>query len=328
MGEDHTDPSAFLAESIHEMFDEYYSVSLSFWTRSGLRRRPARVTSSAACPGATSATPPPSSRPRSRARAARPRLVRALRHRPGVRPHPRRVAERNRRAHRTRAPVRQGHRAGDAVQRRLCRICHRATRQDPHIKGLHEAIVGDELFDRVQEVRVVAHARRQARPPLRGVLAAQAPPLRALRRADARLSQRSRGDPPLPVLHPSPPRRVRANNGPRASPWRSNSSTGCTTSSPTRTARADPRHPPSRAGRPPGDDPSAAASCRPARATARPLSDGRQRQAPIRHAPPKHRGGATAHHAPPDPDLDRAQALLEDFARFWEPSPSPPSDAS
>jgi Resolvase, N terminal domain len=37
MGEDHTDPSAFLAESIHEMFDEYYSVSLSFWTRSGLK---------------------------------------------------------------------------------------------------------------------------------------------------------------------------------------------------------------------------------------------------------------------------------------------------
>jgi hypothetical protein len=30
---DHTDPSAFLAESIHEMFDEYYFVSLSFWTR-------------------------------------------------------------------------------------------------------------------------------------------------------------------------------------------------------------------------------------------------------------------------------------------------------
>jgi hypothetical protein len=30
---------AFLAESIHEMFDEYYSVSLSFWIRSGLREK-------------------------------------------------------------------------------------------------------------------------------------------------------------------------------------------------------------------------------------------------------------------------------------------------
>src|SRR5207245_8051519 len=36
MGEDPSDPSAFLAESIHEMFDEYYSVSLHFWTRSVL----------------------------------------------------------------------------------------------------------------------------------------------------------------------------------------------------------------------------------------------------------------------------------------------------
>jgi site-specific DNA recombinase len=39
MGEDPTDPSAFLTESIHEMFDEYYSVSLSFWTRTGLRKK-------------------------------------------------------------------------------------------------------------------------------------------------------------------------------------------------------------------------------------------------------------------------------------------------
>jgi hypothetical protein len=39
MGEDHSDPSSFLAESIHEMFDEYYSVSLSFWTRAGLAEK-------------------------------------------------------------------------------------------------------------------------------------------------------------------------------------------------------------------------------------------------------------------------------------------------
>jgi DNA invertase Pin-like site-specific DNA recombinase len=39
MGDDPNDPSAFLAESIHEMFDEYCSVSLSFWTRSGLREK-------------------------------------------------------------------------------------------------------------------------------------------------------------------------------------------------------------------------------------------------------------------------------------------------
>jgi site-specific DNA recombinase len=39
MGDDPSDPSTFLAESIHEMFDEYYSVSLSFWTRSGLKEK-------------------------------------------------------------------------------------------------------------------------------------------------------------------------------------------------------------------------------------------------------------------------------------------------
>ena len=39
MGDDPNDPSSFLAESIHEMFDEYYSVSLSFWTRAGLAEK-------------------------------------------------------------------------------------------------------------------------------------------------------------------------------------------------------------------------------------------------------------------------------------------------
>ncbi len=39
MGDDPRDPSSFLAESIREMFDEYYSVSLSFWTRAGLAEK-------------------------------------------------------------------------------------------------------------------------------------------------------------------------------------------------------------------------------------------------------------------------------------------------
>jgi hypothetical protein len=39
MGDDPSDRSVFLAEPIHEMFDEYYSVSLSFWTRTGLREK-------------------------------------------------------------------------------------------------------------------------------------------------------------------------------------------------------------------------------------------------------------------------------------------------
>jgi site-specific DNA recombinase len=43
LGADVDDPAAFLSESVHEIFDEYYSVSLSFWTRWGCARRPARA---------------------------------------------------------------------------------------------------------------------------------------------------------------------------------------------------------------------------------------------------------------------------------------------
>ncbi len=63
MGEDPTDPSAFLAESIHGMFDEYYSVSLSFWTRSGLREKARQGHLVGSLPWGTRATPTPSSPP-------------------------------------------------------------------------------------------------------------------------------------------------------------------------------------------------------------------------------------------------------------------------
>lgn len=39
LGVDVDDPAAFLSESVHEIFDEYYSVSLSFWTKMGLREK-------------------------------------------------------------------------------------------------------------------------------------------------------------------------------------------------------------------------------------------------------------------------------------------------
>ncbi len=39
LGADASDPAAFLSESVHEIFDEYYSVSLSFWTKMGLREK-------------------------------------------------------------------------------------------------------------------------------------------------------------------------------------------------------------------------------------------------------------------------------------------------
>jgi site-specific DNA recombinase len=39
LGADANDPAAFLSESVHEIFDEYYSVSLSFWVKMGLREK-------------------------------------------------------------------------------------------------------------------------------------------------------------------------------------------------------------------------------------------------------------------------------------------------
>ena len=39
LGADAEDPAAFLSESIHEIFDEYYSVSLSFWIKMGLKEK-------------------------------------------------------------------------------------------------------------------------------------------------------------------------------------------------------------------------------------------------------------------------------------------------
>ncbi len=42
LGNDPSEPSSFLAESINEMFDEYYSVSLSFWVRTGLHEKARR----------------------------------------------------------------------------------------------------------------------------------------------------------------------------------------------------------------------------------------------------------------------------------------------
>jgi site-specific DNA recombinase len=36
---DKDDPTAFLSESIHEVFDEYYSINLSFWIKMGLKEK-------------------------------------------------------------------------------------------------------------------------------------------------------------------------------------------------------------------------------------------------------------------------------------------------
>jgi DNA invertase Pin-like site-specific DNA recombinase len=154
MGEDHTDPSAFLAESIHEMFDEYYSVSLSFWTRSGLREkaRQGHLVGSLPWgyvrdPATKLATPDPERAP----------LVLAMfeRYATGQESDRTLAAWLNAKGARSA----RGRLFGkDTVREMLSNLAYAGyvsgmRDKNRSIRGLHEPIVPEDLFDRVQEVR-------------------------------------------------------------------------------------------------------------------------------------------------------------------------------
>jgi DNA invertase Pin-like site-specific DNA recombinase len=154
MGEDPTDPSAFLAESIHEMFDEYYSVSLSFWTRSGLREkaRQGHLVGNLPWgyvrdPESKLAVPDPQRAP----------LVRALFERYATgQESDRSLADwLNATGART---ARDRPFGKDTVREMLCNAAYAGyvsglRDKTRSIRGLHEAIITDELFDQVQEIR-------------------------------------------------------------------------------------------------------------------------------------------------------------------------------
>ena len=154
LGEDPTDPSAFLAESIHEMFDEYYSVSLSFWTRTGLREkaRQGHLVGNLPWgyvrdPDSGIAVPDPERAP----------LVRELfeRYATGQESDRSLAAWLNAKGARTA----RGRAFGkDTVRDMLlnsayCGYVGGLRSKDRSIKGLHDPIVPEQLFDRVQEVR-------------------------------------------------------------------------------------------------------------------------------------------------------------------------------
>jgi site-specific DNA recombinase len=154
MGEDPSDPSSFLAESIHEMFDEYYSVSLSFWTRSGLHEK-ARQGHLVGMlpwgyerdPNTKLAVPDPGRAP----------LVRELfeRYANGQESDRALAAWLNAKGART---ARDRLFGKDTVREMLCNAAYAGyvtagRSKDRSIRGLHEPIVPEELFDRVQEVR-------------------------------------------------------------------------------------------------------------------------------------------------------------------------------
>ncbi len=154
MGEDPTDPSAFLAESIHEMFDEYYSVSLSFWTRSGLHEKARQGHLVGMLPWGYRRDPDTKLAVHDPERAP---LVRELFERYATgQESDRSLADwLNARGART---ARDRQFGKDTVREMLCNAAYAGyvsglRDKTRTIRGLHEAIVTDELFDQVQEIR-------------------------------------------------------------------------------------------------------------------------------------------------------------------------------
>jgi site-specific DNA recombinase len=166
LGDDPSEPSSFLAESINEMFDEYYSVSLSFWTRSGLheKARQGHLTGLLPWgyvrdPETKLAVPHPERAP----------LVLGMfeRYDTGQESDRSLAAWLNSKGARTR---RDREFCADTVRDMLrnaayCGYVSGMRDISKAIKGLHEPIVPEELFDRVQERRAYRATVKQPSPP-------------------------------------------------------------------------------------------------------------------------------------------------------------------
>jgi site-specific DNA recombinase len=162
LGADVDDPAAFLAESVHEIFDEYYSVSLSFWTKMGLREKARQGLIIGGLPWGYVkgedgvAVPDPERAP----------VVHALFTIYATGRHSLRdlASWLNEREHRT---TRGNLFCADTVRDMLCNLtyCGYVTAQrstSKEIRGRHEPLVDEELFDRVAALR---HQRMTTRNP-------------------------------------------------------------------------------------------------------------------------------------------------------------------
>ncbi len=153
LGADANDPAAFLSESVHEIFDEYYSVSLSFWTKMGLREKARQGLLTGSLPWGYVKGEDGIAQPD-----------------PGRAPYVRKLYEMyatGRHTDRTLAEwlnvneqrTARDHAFGvDTVREMLCNTAYAgyvSARRDTTktIKGLHEPIIEEALFDRVQEMR-------------------------------------------------------------------------------------------------------------------------------------------------------------------------------
>ena len=171
LGANVDDPAAFLSESVHEIFDEYYSVSLSFWTKMGLREkaRQGLLTGSLGW-GLTKgedgiAIPDPKKAPR---------VLRMFELYATGQHSDRSIAEwLDAKGLRT---TRGRRFTTDTVRDMLCNAsyCGYVSGQRDRskaIKGKHEAIVPEELFDRVQQIRCQrARTHKPGRPSNRYLL--------------------------------------------------------------------------------------------------------------------------------------------------------------
>ena len=171
IGGDADDPAAFLTESVHEIFDEYYSVSLSFWVKMGLKEKARQGLLTGSLPwgylkGADGiAEPDPE-------RASYVRRIFELY--ASGRHTDRTIAEwLNGEGQRTAKGRLFG---SDSVREMLCNASYCgyvSARRDrsKQIRGLHQPIVDEDLFDRVQHLRRArARTLNPGRPSTRYLL--------------------------------------------------------------------------------------------------------------------------------------------------------------
>jgi DNA invertase Pin-like site-specific DNA recombinase len=184
LGADVDDPASFLSESVHEIFDEYYSVSLSFWTKMGLREKARKGMLTGSLPWGLIkgeddiAVPDPE-------KAPHVLLIFEL-YATGQHTD-RTIAEwLNVQGQRT---TRGRPFCADTVRDMFanaayCGYVSAQRDRSKAIKGLHEAIVPEELFDRVQGLRRQrARALKPGRPSTRYLLRG----LARCRRCNARM---------------------------------------------------------------------------------------------------------------------------------------------
>jgi site-specific DNA recombinase len=153
LGNDADDPASFLSESVHEIFDEYYSVSLSFWTKMGLREKARQGLLTGSLPWGYVkgqggiAQPDPEKAP----------YVRSIFEMYATGQHTDRTLTAWLNLHDQRTT--RGRAFGvDTVREMLCNTAYAgyvSARRDTSktIKGQHAPIIEEALFDRVQQMR-------------------------------------------------------------------------------------------------------------------------------------------------------------------------------